>query len=416
MRIMVYLKAFGNTLLEFTIVIGGVYLLIQWFQNSRDDPKELLHRIILTSVLLAFTGAGAWVLGIKEYAAGNGTPAFAIFPFVLVFLGFCLSVLWTPSIGEWLLRPITGLLDGGNEAPDPKPYYSVARGLRAKGRYADALGEIQKQLDSFPDDFEGQMLMAEIHAADLHDLPAAEELLEAICKSSKQPAQNIAAVLNTLADWHLKYAKDHKAASRHLERIETLFPDSEAALGAAQRIAHLGTEEKPWSLHDRKKYVAPESVRNFGLLNEKPSFAPSELDAEEQAQQLVDHLTKHPADLEGRETLAMIYGNHYQRLDLATGQLEQMIAQPNANLRSVARWLNLLADLQIRLGNDPELARATLQRIVDRFPNSSAGELAQNRIDLLRLEVKAKEKSQAVKLGSYEENIGLKHGPPRHRS
>ena len=32
---------------------------------------------------------------------------------------------------------------------------------------------------------------------------------------------------------------------------------------------------------------------------------------------------------------------------------------------------------------------------------------------LLKLEMKAKDKNQAVKLGSYEQNIGLKRGLPR---
>ena len=38
----------------------------------------------------------------------------------------------------------------------------------------------------------------------------------------------------------------------------------------------------------------------------------------------------------------------------------------------------------------------------------AAAELARTRIDRLKLEFKANEKNQAVKLGSYEQNIGLK--------
>jgi hypothetical protein len=54
-----------------------------------------------------------------------------------------------------------------------------------------------------------------------------------------------------------------------------------------------------------------------------------------------------------------------------------------------------------------------LQRIVDRAPNLAAAELARHRLALLTLELKAKTTSQAVKLGSYEQNIGLKRGLPR---
>ena len=58
------------------------------------------------------------------------------------------------------------------------------------------------------------------------------------------------------------------------------------------------------------------------------------------------------------------------------------------------------------------LAMATLQRIVDQFPGLAVAQVAQQRIEILRLELKGKEKSQVVKLGSYEKDIGLKN-PPR---
>ena len=38
--------------------------------------------------------------------------------------------------------------------------------------------------------------------------------------------------------------------------------------------------------------------------------------------------------------------------------------------------------------------------------------LARNRLDHLRLELKGKEKGQTVRLGSYEQNIGLKDRLP----
>ena len=87
------------------------------------------------------------------------------------------------------------------------------------------------------------------------------------------------------------------------------------------------------------------------------------------AAECVKHLEQHPLDTEAREKLAVIYADHYGRLDLAAGELEQMIAQPNQPGRLVVHWLNLLADLQIRRGAGFEVARQTLQRIVDRDPD-----------------------------------------------
>jgi hypothetical protein len=117
-------------------------------------------------------------------------------------------------------------------------------------------------------------------------------------------------------------------------------------------------------------------------------------------------------DTEARENPAVIYADHYARLDLAFDQLEQMIQLPNQPHRLVVRWLNQFADLQIRSGADYESVKSTLQRIVDLDPNVAAAEIARKRIDLLKLELKAKQAKEAVKLGTYEQNIGLKRRPP----
>ena len=124
-------------------------------------------------------------------------------------------------------------------------------------------------------------------------------------------------------------------------------------------------------------------------------------------------MEEHPLDTEAREKLALIYADHYGRLDLASDQLEQMISQPNQPARLVVHWLNLLADLQIRSGSDYETVKATVQRIIDRDPELAAAGIARNRLALLKLEMKARKKSEDVKMGTYEQNIGLKHGVGR---
>ena len=93
-----------------------------------------------------------------------------------------------------------------------------------------------------------------------------------------------------------------------------------------------------------------------------------------------------------------------------------MIQEPHQPARLVVHWLNLLADLQVRHGAGYETVRQTLQRIVDLDPHLAAAEIARHRLALLNLELKAREKSQAIKLGSYEQNIGLKQDVARPRS
>ena len=90
-----------------------------------------------------------------------------------------------------------------------------------------------------------------------------------------------------------------------------------------------------------------------------------------------------------------------------------MIEQPNQPDRLIVRWLNLLADLQVRTGVDYETVKETVQRIIDRDPKAAAADIARNRMALLKLEFKALETPEAVKMGTYENNIGLKHGGPK---
>ena len=72
-----------------------------------------------------------------------------------------------------------------------------------------------------------------------------------------------------------------------------------------------------------------------------------------------EHLEQHPLDGGAGRTGG--HDDHYGRLDLAAGELEQMIAQPEQPGRLVVHWLNLLADLEIRGGAGFEVARQTLQ-------------------------------------------------------
>ena len=75
---------------------------------------------------------------------------------------------------------------------------------------------------------------------------------------------------------------------------------------------------------------------------------------------------------------------------------------------TVRKYLDLLADLHVKHASDYDAARAALQRIIDLAPGLAAAASARQRMDRLRLELKGKEKSQAVKLGSYEKDLGLK--------
>jgi hypothetical protein len=154
--------------------------------------------------------------------------------------------------------------------------------------------------------------------------------------------------------------------------------------------------------------LVPEGVKNVGLLESSAHLVPEETSPTELAAGYVKHLAEHPEDTEAREKLAIIYATHYKRLDLATDELNRMIEEPNHPHKRIAHWLNLLADLQVRGGADYETARATLEKIVDRFSDFAVSEVARSRLAHLKLEFKALEKTENKTLGVYEQNIGLK--------
>ncbi|HUA37817.1 MAG TPA: hypothetical protein VMA35_05380 [Candidatus Sulfopaludibacter sp.] len=334
-------------------------------------------------------------------------------PFLIVAMGVVLSVMWTPHISEWISRPLTSLYDGGNEPPEPKPYYSIAHARRRRREFLQAVVAIREQLAKFPNDFEGVMLLATIQAEDLQDLPSAELTLNHFCDQPNPPPKQFAAAMNHLADWHIRQAQDFDSARAALGKISARFPDTELSLQAAQRIAHLGgTEKVVLASLDRQPMAVPEGVKNVGLLKSSSHLRPEEAEPTKLAAAYVKHLEQHPLDTEAREKLAVIYAEYYQRLDLAENELNQLIETPNQPGKRVAHWLNLLADLQIQLGADYETVRQTLEQIIERFPELAAGEMARTRLARLKLELKGRRETPGVKLGVYEQNIGLKHSSP----
>ena len=397
----------ARDILATAIAIGAIgWFLVSCLKRS-EDPARLVFKWILTALLIGFIVRQVGpMLTASSMGAMVGLPLMGACAVLLV-------ILWRHNIAGLIAKPFSDLYSGGSEEPIPHPAYSIAQSKQKKGTYLEAIAEARKQLERFPTDVEGQLLIAQIQAEDLKDMPAAELSIERFCAQPGHAPQNVAFALYSLADWHLQISQDRDAARRDLEKIIELFPGSEFALGAAHRVAHLGSQDMLLAPNERKKFTVVEGVQNLGLLRGRGPLQPEEPDPEQVAAECVKHLEEHPLDTEARERLAVIYADHYKRLDLATGELEQMIEQPNQPGRLVVHWLNVLADLQIRSGASHETVRDTLQRIIDRDPKAAAAEIARNRLSLLKLEMKSKAEGQAVKLGTYEHNIGLKRSLPR---
>jgi outer membrane protein assembly factor BamD (BamD/ComL family) len=399
-----------RSVLDIVLSLGSLVVcvgLVGWVMflclKRSKDPGQLITKWLLSLLVLTWM---FWKV-IPMVARGGYEGAFLGIPLTAVG-GLLLAIIWRHSIAGWVAKPFGALYDGGDAEIEPQAYYSIAESRRKRGHYNEAIAEIRKQLDKFPTDFTGQMLLAEIQAENLNDLPGAEITIQRLCRQPGHAPRNVAYAFNTLADWHLKYSVDRDAARADLQRIVDLFPESELALLAEQRIGHLAGTDQMLAAHDRPHVHLPEGVKNIGLLQSSQHLTPTSRDPAEVAGEYVRHLEQHPQDTEAREKLAVIYADHFERLDLAADQLQQLIDQPNQPARQVVHWVNLLADLQIRHGAGYDAVWQTLAQIIEHYPNQAAADVARNRMDLLKLELKAKTLTRSVKLGDYEQNIGLK--------
>lgn len=380
--------------------VGALFWLS--FQRSLDRPVLALKWLVTALVMVVI-----WTVVMPGFAQGGPSALFALI--LALLCGGVLAVLWTGSITDLAAKPLASLFDGGSTPPEPKPYYSIAIAKRKRDKPLEAVIAIREQLAKFPNDFEGVMLLANIQAEDLKDLPSAEMTLNHFCEWEKAPPQQVAAALAQLADWHLKFYQDASSAQAAFQRIVEKYPGTELALAARERIAHLeGTGKNLLAAQTRQPVIVPEGVKNVGLLQSSAHLVPAETNPAELAAACVQQLKEHPDDTETREKLAILYATHYHRLDLAAIELGQMIEEPNHPPRRVAHWLNLLADLQVRGGADYDTARDTLEKIIERFPDFAAADLARTRLAHLKLEFKALEKTPEKTLGVYEQNIGLK--------
>jgi TolA-binding protein len=380
---------------------AGIFWLVRATLRRSQDPVALRRKWAVSLILIGT------VLGSAHFI-GPSVEGALIMPLACVAVGVIMSLLWTPSVAGIMSSPITSAITGGSEPDTPRPLYSAARSKRLAGRYAEAVAAVEEQLQRFLGDHEGQMLLASIYAENLMDLPRAEVILQRLCNRQDVTPHHAAAALTALCDWHVRLAQDPELARQDLEQIVDRYPDSELAREARQRIAHLSTTDQILASHTRPTIALKPGVTRVGLRKEPLDIRPAEVPPMEKAARLVEHLKAHPEDNASREDLARVYADDCGRPEMAILELEQLVAAPHQPPRHVAQWLNLIADMQVRRMNDYDGAAATLQRIIDLFPNAALADNARSRLNTLKLEQRGQTKAAALTLGEYEQRLGLK--------
>lgn len=224
----------------------GLVLILRWICT-------ILVVTFLIRVVMPMVGRGGYEAGLE------GLP-------LTLLTGIVLTIIWRHSIAGLIARPFENLYNGGSQADEPRPLYSIAQARRKQGRFAEAIEEIKNQLDRFPTDVEGRLLLAEVQARDLKDLDAAEATVLEYCEEASPSPQHLASALYSMADWRLELGRDREGARRCLQQVIERLPNTEFASNAAQRIAHLGTPEMFLPPEEQKKFFVSEGPKNLGLV------------------------------------------------------------------------------------------------------------------------------------------------------
>ncbi len=372
--------------------------------GSIGEMMSLPGKILLTVGLFVVVGI--------SFALGKGDKGSAKFIALVAVLvaAIPLAAMWLPHIISVVLSPILGSMTGGGEEVERRPFYPHAVAHRKRGEPAQALAAVEAQLALFPGDAEGLHLLASIHLEDLKDTATAVAVLTEMVDTPGRAGGEVAVALSRIAELQLNRLNDIPSARGTYQSIVERFPDSEAALTARQHLAHLPGSDQLAQKTNRPKLVVTHHETRIGLVDDHgASEAPSE-DPAGEIDRLCAHLEQFPEDWDAREKLALLYVDHANRFDLATDQLEHLIRQPSAPPRHVVRWLNELADIQLRASDGIGVARLTLERIGQAFPGSQWAAQAVDRIARIGTYRRAKAEGKTLRLGDYEQNIGLKRG------
>jgi tetratricopeptide (TPR) repeat protein len=365
---------FGPWALAVAVATAVLYRFLQ----RSDAPGPLAARWIASALIIA--GMFWWA----ERCIGRDSGGYAV-DFVTATMAVAgvtigailLAIIWGRQLGELVVRPLTSLFDDGGTELRPSPLYAIAEARRKQGRPHDAIREIQNQLERFPGDLQGSLLLARTHAEDLHDLPTAQALLEEWLDSHPSDSGHHKIIRLQLAHWQLDLAHDLDAARRTLHQIILDFPNSEAALLAEQRLAHME--------HHASQPRAAIALPTHPTHPDQIELPPSPEIVE--TAKLVDQLQQHPHDLAARERLAILYAWHHRQPELARTEIESLLALPQTTPRQATHWLNLLADLEIQVAQDLSRARSALQRIIDQQPKLAAADQARTRMHFLPREL-----------------------------
>ena len=401
-------RTYWAFLLFGVLLIPLLYFIWKQIKNPNNDPVKVIVRWVITLMAVFFVFYG-------PAQSGGGIGLI----FVLLLMIPCLvliGLMWAPAIGNWVASPITNAMTGDSRESYNKPEYGIAIARRKRGRYVEAIEAIDVQLAKYPGNLDGLMLKATIEAENLGDLSAAAATIQETLSDQGQLNYRLPVALNKMAEWQLTIAGDPDAARRTLQQIRTAQPNSQAAQLAAQRLASLDSSEESESavvdFNESYQKLVEESAQKDDFTS--PLELPKAIELNQQQvhekafQTCLSRVETHPDSINNREELAALYLGEGKEPAMALKQYEYLLALPGTTIHQKTAWLNKIADIQLKSGESYETISSTLEQIIALDPRAAPAARAQQRISYLPIELRsANRKTKRLKLGSYDDELGL---------
>src|SRR6516162_9081501 len=108
------------------------WLMLRAFKRSPERPV-LVIKWVATAVALYFQ----FTVAVPAFGRG-GSGAFFGLMLTLVF-GLVMTIIWRGSVTDIIANSFGSMYDGGNEPPEPKPFYSIALARRKSNRPLEAI-------------------------------------------------------------------------------------------------------------------------------------------------------------------------------------------------------------------------------------------------------------------------------------
>lgn len=290
-----------------------------------------------------------------------------------------------------LTLPIIGYGAPILQRPKPRPMYSRAMARLKRGQYSDAEKEILRQLEKSETDFDGWLMLAELHATRFGELAEAEQIILDTCLHPETTPSQISVALHKLADWQIQLTANPEAAARTLTLISDRLPGTHLARMAELRRAQLPTNREFQEQREVKPIPVPAIPSMFSLTEvSAPAPAGDSTAALARVAELTTALTHDPNRHADRENLARLLAEPLGQVESAIAQIELLLEVPDQPEAKRLAWLTLIAGWQLQFLHDEAAANATLTRLVTEFPNTPQAFAAQRRLSLARAEAAAR--------------------------